>query len=270
MDAGQAEAVARQLVPAWRRHSFDLFEYLPGGYTHRNYRVAVAGGEYALRIARAPPRRGEGCYLASAAAPEVVAHDAVRGHLATRWINGPLFARAPPTPAEAGAYLAALHRHIPAGVRRYDPAAEVRAMLGRAGDPDPALAELARRQAWTPTTQTGCHNDLNPWNILRGAGGIYTLDWEIAGDNDPLFDIVGLGVGLAWSLADMETCRRAYQSGGGHAPAELGRLRAAATLMRVRESAWALAQLAAGNDRAEIRAQAADMRAAAFAGERAR
>ena len=260
----EAEAVARQLVPAWRTCAFDAIEYLPGGYSNRNYRVAVHGGEYALRVARQRPRPGEERYLAIAAAPQVVAHDARRGHLLTRWIAGPSFADAPPSPAEAGAFLANLHGQIPAGVRDYDVVAEMADLFRAAGGGDAEAIRLLRVLRWRPATRTGCHNDLNPWNVLRGAGGLRALDWEMAGDNDPLFDIVGLGIGCGWRLPQMEECRDAYAAAGGVARGNARHLRATATVFFLREHAWAAAQVAAGNDREEIRTQAVAMRRAAL------
>lgn len=259
----QARAVARQLVPTWRTRPFEAIEFLPGGYNNRNYHLAVAGGEYALRIAGAPPRPHEERYLAIAVAPEVVAHDAERGHLLTRWIAGPSFADAPPTPAEAGAFLADLHRQIPAGVREYDAVGHVATMLAATGG-DAELTGLLRGLGWRPAApRRGCHNDLNPWNILRGATGLRVLDWEAAGDNDPLFDVVGLCVGCRWGLREMERCRAAYEAAGGAAAANPRHLRATATLFYLREHAWA-ALIAARSHRKEIKAQAIAMRHAAL------
>ena len=251
-------------MPAWRKRPLRAVAYLPGGYSNRNYRVTVDGADYVLRIARQPPRPQEGRYLAIAAAPEVVVHDAERGHLLTRWIAGPSFADTPPSPTEAGAFLADLHRQIPAGVRAYDVVNEVATMLrtGKGGDFEPA--ELLGKLRWRPAARVGCHNDLNPWNILRGAHGLRTLDWETAGDNDPLFDVVGLGIGCGWRLREMEICRDAYQAAGGAASTSSLHLRATATLFCLREHAWAVAQIAAGNDREEIRTQAVSMRCAAL------
>ena len=260
----EARAVARRLMPAWRNLPVDGVDYLPGGYSNRNYRLVVAGREYALRVARRPPAPGEDRYLAIAAAPEVVAHDAEHGHLLTRWITGPSFADAPPSPVEAGAFLADLHRQIPAGVRDYDVVAEANRLLRAAPDGGPAMTELLRGLGWRPASRIGCHNDLNPWNVLRGGDGWRTLDWEMAGDNDPLFDLVGLAIGCGWGFAEMCSCHASYQASGGIASGNPQHLRATATVFRIREHAWAAAQTAAGNDRKEIRAQAAAMRRAAL------
>lgn len=263
----RAAAVARRLVPAWRERGFEAIEYLPGGYSNRNYRLVVDGAPYALRVMRQPPRPGERAYLASAAAPDVVAHDAARGHLVTHWIAGPLLTHAPASPAQAGAYLAALHRQVPVGVRAYDLAGEMRALFAAADLPDSAVVARWKRLQWTPARVVGCHNDLNPWNIVRGEGQWRTLDWEMAGDNDPLFDLAGLALGLGWDLDATAACHAAYQAASGHAAAEDARgarqpLRDAMTAYRIREYAWAVAQLARGNRRPEIHDQAQRMRTA--------
>lgn len=263
----QAATVAGRLVPAWRERGIGAIEYLPGGYSNRNYRLVVDGAQYALRVMRQAPRPGERAYLASVAAPDVVAHDPVRGHLLTHWIAGPLLTHAPPSPAQAGAYLAALHRHVPVGVRAYDLAHEMRSLFAVAHHPDPAVVARWEGLQWTAAQVVGCHNDLNPWNIVRDGDRWRTLDWEMAGDNDPLFDLAGLALGLGWDLDATAACLLAYQAAGGHAAAEDIRgdrqpLRDAMTAYRIREYAWAVAQLALGNRRPEIHDQAERMRTA--------
>lgn len=263
-------ALLRRLAPDWPCHTPTAASYLPGGYTHRNYRVAVADGVYALRVA-ASAALAEGKYLRAlprSIGPQVVARDRMRGHLLTRWIDGPVLAAAPPSPAEAGAYLAALHGAIPRGLRRYDPEAEVAALLRRArrrGCLHEDVAAAAGRLAWRHGARTGCHNDLNPWNVIRAADGWRTLDWEQAGDNDPLFDLAGLSLGLSWSEAEALACAEAAAQAGWQGRASPERLRQALLAYRLREYAWAVAQLAAGNRRKEVRQQAETMRAAILA-----
>ena len=269
--------VLAALLPAWPRTPPARLEYLPGGYTNRNYKVRIGNAAYALRVVEGRwPNPAERRYLALDMAPEVVAYDAARGHMLTRWIDGEVVANAPLSPAEAGAYLAALHDAVPLGLRRYDHAAEVgaffrQAQQGRMLDSDVAAA--FERLHWRPATVCGCHNDLNPWNIIRSRarhapGRLCTLDWESAGDNDPLFDLAGLAIGLGWQLDAALACLNAYAE---HRPIALpaarreARLRETLRAYQIREYAWAVAQLAAGNVRDEIKAQAETMRRAVLA-----
>ena len=288
-DATRVETALRTLKPDWARRPVSRLDYLPGGYTNRNYRIEIGGGVYALRVVersvpatyeRSPDHREsqitEGRYLRIAAAPDVVAHDFDTGHLLTRWIVGSVLAQAQPTPQEAGAYLAALHGQIPMGVRRYDYRHEVATMFGRAKQVDPLVAERFEDLQWAPTVRCGCHNDLNPWNIIRTASAekpaehFRTLDWETAGDNDPLFDLVGLCLGLDWDEAAALACLGSYQAHGGTVEADVQRLRDTTRAFLIREYAWAVAQIAIGNDGDAIREQARSTRAALVGGEQAR
>ena len=253
---GQAVSAAlRRLVPEWRVDAVTQVSYLPGGYANDNYRFEYEGSAYALRIARHPgaDRRAEARFLQLASAPEVVAFDLPGGNLLTRWIDGTLLAQATVPPETAARYVKALHAEIPGGLRRYDPREAIRRDLTAARDPAPIAVTALERLDWTPAVVRGCHNDLNPWNVLRTERGWRTLDWEFAGDNDPLFDVVCLGRGLGYDDADMQRLAAAY-----HGTADVAAIRVLDTriLFELREYAWAVRQIALGNDRPEIRAQA--------------
>ena len=275
--AEETEAVRRvlaALAPAWAETPLEQIEYLPGGYTNRNYRLQLGGAAFVLRIvAGRPPHPAETAYLDLPAAPDVVAYDPRHGHLLTRWIDGAVVAEAPLSPAEGAVYLADLHDMVPLGIRRYDYAAEVGAFFQRAqaaGRLDADVQAVFDELRWRPTLACGCHNDLNPWNIIRVHGSanaraaFRTLDWESAGDNDPLFDLAGLALGLGWSRADALACLRAYCERRRISPASSteARFDAAMCAYLIREYAWAAAQIATGADRAEIREQEASMRRA--------
>lgn len=261
MKEASVSTVLTMLMPTWDHREVQRIEYLPGGYTNRNYRVEIRDCAYALRIVQVrSPRPFEGRYLDLDIAPDVVAHDVKRGHLLTRWIEGRILADAPPGPGEAGMFLADLHMQIPGGLNRYDFTREVAAMFRQARHVDAAVRACFEQTAWRPLTWRGCHNDLNPWNVIRTDEGerdarFRTLDWESAGDNDPLFDLVGLCLGLGWGLREAIECHVAYRRRWPGIVASELRLRDTFRAYLVREYAWAVAQLAAGNDRDEVRNQ---------------
>ncbi len=248
-------------MPDWRPDRIDAVTYLPGGYANDNYRFAYEGAAYAIRIARRPgaDRQAEARFLQLASAPHVVAFDAGRGHLLTRWIQGTLLADMSVPPATTAGYLRALHAEIPAGVRRYDPLEAIRRDLDAADAVAPLAVLALERLDWTPAELRGCHNDLNPWNVLHTDGGWRTLDWEFAGDNDPLFDVVCLGHGLGYDDAALAGLAAAYCEPEGVPPARLLDMR---IVFELREHAWAAGQIALGNDRVEVRAQAVESEAA--------
>ena len=263
--------VGTRLLPSWPPRTTVQITYLPGGYSNRNFRIDLTIGSYALRIVQGtPPGPHERRYLDILdidVAPEVVAYEADTGHMMTRWIDGRLLAHDRPSPAEAGRYLAALHAAIPTGVREYDFATEIRSMLEDA-DADPDVVARFESLGWTAAERAGCHNDLNPWNVIHvppdAGGGFRTLDWEFAGDNDRLFDLAGLSLGFEWTDAEISAAAAAYDATptGQRQPLHASPARIAETVCayRIREYAWAVAQIAEGNDREPIRKQAATMR----------
>lgn len=67
--------------------------------------------------------------------------------------------------------------------------------MGRIGGALPTLTEafaLAKQlqSELTPLMiKKPCHQDLNPNNILFSEGRVYIIDWELAGQGDPFFDL---------------------------------------------------------------------------------
>lgn len=230
--------------------------YLSGGYSNVNYRYDVDRDSFVVRVVEiaAPEKHRdiERRYLAAGLGPEIVAFDFDSGDMISRWIDGALIADEAPTPEQGGTYLRELHAAIPLGVHRYALDSIVRQYLG-ASRPPPAVQRVVDED-WQPSTYRGCHNDLNPWNVIQGKDRWYTLDWEFAGDNDPLFDVVGLAFGLDWNAAEMRRCLAAY---GIEVDDE--RILATERAFYLREYAWAVAQLDRGNVRAEIEEQRDDM-----------
>ena len=241
-----------RLMPAWRAERIGRVTYLDGGYANENYRFEYAGERFVIRIVREPAtsRDAEMRYLQLPVAPDVVAVDRVRGDLITRWIEGTLLAAIPAEPPEMAMYLRELHNAVPRGIRRYDAVEVIRDYLHDA--PVSAVAAMAlRRLEWSIAETAGCHNDLNPWNVIRCGTTWRTLDWEFAGDNDPLFDLVGLGYGMAYPDNAFDALVAGYYR---DRPSDK-RLLDTRILYQLREHAWAARQVRAGNTRDEIAAQ---------------
>lgn len=254
MEAGLdhvAESILR-LIPAWRAEHIGQIAYLDGGYANDNYRFEYGGERFVIRIVREPagPRDAEMRYLQLPLAPDVVAVDRARGDLITRWIEGTLLAEISAEPHEMAMYLRELHGAVPRGIRRYDAVEIVHDYLRDA--PASAVAAMAlRRLEWSIAETAGCHNDLNPWNVIRCEASWRTLDWEFAGDNDPLFDLVGLGYGMAYRDDAFDALVAGYYR---DRPSDQ-RLVDARLLYQLREHAWAARQVSVGNTRDEIAAQ---------------
>lgn len=254
-DRALAALVAR-LRPDWPPAAG--FTYLPGGYSNDNYRFSSGGADYVLRVPRQRrpyvDRREERAFYGltlDLPGPELVAYDVDSGAMITGWVAGELLADAPPPSPALVPYLQQLHGALRGSTRRYDPVALARRYLAR-GSADAALRALAVELRWQPPVLAVCHNDLNPWNVIRAPAGHWvTLDWELLGLNDPLFDLVTLHQGFERPTDELPALAAAYGGEGATA----GRVRACLTGFWLREYAWAWAEWQQGNRRPEIDAQ---------------
>jgi aminoglycoside phosphotransferase (APT) family kinase protein len=62
------------------------------------------------------------------------------------------------------------------------------------------------------------HNDVNPTNLVHDGTRLLLLDWEMAGLNDPLYDLATISLFLRM---DDETCRKLLGAHDGEAPIDL-------------------------------------------------
>lgn len=251
-DVDEILRVLERLLPDHARVT-DI-DYLTGGYSNQNYRIRIGRQSLVLRLCRRVPQDpdAEISYLTQPHSPRLVAYDRSTGHMATLLVEGtPLF-REPFSVEESACYLRQIHAVIPSGIRTHNPVAVCLDHFRKSGVKN-ELREFVETTRWRPRQVTGCHNDLNPYNIIRtNAGSIVTLDWEFAGDNEKLFDLVNLSHGLGYSDEEFEECGALYME--HHY--EMEYLVLTRLIFLVREHSWALAQAAMGNDRKEVLAQA--------------
>lgn len=248
----------------------DEAEFLGQGWTNENFRVRRGIDQWALRVCRGTDpgslarRRFELDVLngpAAAFAPAVRAFQLPEGHLLTDFVPGRLLADAPPAPETLGAFAAQMHRSLGRLGRRYDPAARIEAHFDRArrAGREPAAVAVAALEALDldVAATTGCHNDFNPWNVIAGPDRWYVFDWETAADHHPLFDLVCMFEGLGWGESERGRAVASYLEAAGGPIAGADQLRPFSVLFRLGEYAWAFAERAAGNERAELTMQIA-------------
>ena len=81
----------------------------------------------------------------------------------------------------------------------------------------------------------------------------YVFDWETAGNNDPLFDLVTMFEGLAWAASGaLGNPGDTTANSPGRPPPSADRLRQFTLLFQLGSYAWAHAECCAGNERAEL------------------
>ncbi len=228
-------------------------EYLPSGFSNRNFVVLLDSGKYILRMCNFPPNdpKSEVSYLNLPIAPTLVAYDRVNGHMITEFFEGTLLVDDPFTVQESAEYVRKLHADVPMGVRIHNPV-EVTLAHFRRADKFNELRSFVESTSWQPRLLVGSHNDLNACNVIRSTNREnLTLDWEFAGDNEDIFDVVNLCHGLCYTDEETEECARLY-SGDSY---DSDYFHLTRRVFQCREHAWALSQIAQGNDRPEIRQQ---------------
>jgi len=258
-------AAVAALVPGWTVTEITEFEFLPWGYSNRNFRFRYHDSEFVLRLPQAAshPLYGRHPYVnreleralyeadTPVHTPDVIAFDTTTGNMISRWLDGSLLADEPPSPDDMVRFIKRLHDALPGTSRVYDPLVLSREYLAR-GTPHADVLATLQRSRWSPPVVTTCHNDLNPWNVIRHPRGTWiTLDWEWFGANDPLFDLVTLHQGLGLDNRLLPELAEFLVE----APVRPSRLADCLTAFWLREYAWAHAELIRGNAREEVEAQ---------------
>ena len=235
---------------------------LDGGITNRNYRVALGGEDYVLRICGKDTAvlgidRDAECEATMAAArlgvgPEVVLYRPDLEVLVTRWLDGrPARAddvRAAVEPIAAA--LVAVHGGPPLPTRfdTFSLVIDYRDEIRDRGGPDPpffheAAAAAARIQAvltGPDHAPVPCHNDLLPGNFLIAGDHVRIVDWEYAGMGDRFFDLGNLAVNNGFDADEEERLLAAYF--GEPSPRRLAALRLMRVMSDFREAMWGAVQ----------------------------
>jgi thiamine kinase-like enzyme len=233
-------------------------EPLGGGITNHNFKVAVGGETYVLRIAgkdtdllgidrvhehAATTMAGE-----LGVGPEVVAFVEPEGWLVTRFIDGDPVPEERTPVALVGATLRLIHggRSIPSRFDSFRVVETYRETGERFGVRVPAAYADAKRRADAIEEARGavelcpCHNDLLAANFIAQGDRIRIVDWEYAGMGDPFFDLANYAVNHGLSEAAERELLEAYF---GEARArDLGVLRDMRFMSDFREAMWGVVQ----------------------------
>jgi thiamine kinase-like enzyme len=234
-----------------------------GGLTNRNYLI----GDFVVRI----PGDGTSEYI-DRAAEEVAARSAAHagvnapvehfdpddGFMVTRFVRGAVtmdparFAADLGAVARAGEALRRLHTTaapFATEFRLFAMIDEYRSLLAQKGAPLPdGYAELVGRAADTRRALASARVVLVPShcdplceNFLDLGDRMYLIDYEYAGNNDPMWDLADLSVEGGFSAVQDEALLQAY-SGGTPSAADLGRMVALKAMCDLLWTLWGVIQ----------------------------
>jgi len=250
-------------VPGWHGRPRTA-EPLTGGITNRNYRVAVDGEVFVVRI---PAESGsllgidrrverEASRLAAAAGvgPEVIAFIEPEGVLVTRFIEGlPVRDHTIHDRVMLERIALSLRRIHQAGsiASAFSPfrcveayaltAARHGGRMHAAHERAQAIA-VAIERALSPQPPVLCHNDLLNANFIDDGVSIRIVDWEYAGMGDRFFDFGNFAVNHQLTEDDEASLLMAYF--GRVAAAQHARLRLMRLMSDYREAMWGVLQQA--------------------------
>jgi len=199
---------ALAMVPGWDAASTHI-DLLKGGLTNRTYRVRSGEKDCVLRIDAehtSAVMADRSCELAilgragkAGVAPAVVYADIDKGILLTKFLPGPVWQEEDLKNPDYIELLADVLRRVHAlplcGLQtdlKLSAAQYEEALRERHG-----LHDFATRCANIIDSIPGrdtfvcCHNDVVAGNII-GSTSAKVIDWEYAGDNDPLFDLASV------------------------------------------------------------------------------
>lgn len=270
----QAREIAARIVGGGKGNAESLTLEPLEGMTNRNYRIAVDGVNYVVRI----PGEGTEEYIDRKAdgqaarvtseigvnAP-VVHYDDKTGTQITRFIENARTFRTPGTaqdPLALARAARAFHRLHTTGksfLNRFDEkviAADYMDILRKKNARLPDGYDRAQRDAdaiRSALSAAGerlapCHNDPTPENLIDTGDRVYILDWEYAGNNDPYWDLGDFSVETAFNAQQDQIFLEAYL---GHKPRahEYGRMILQKSMAFLLWTLWGLLQEANQNPR---------------------
>lgn len=242
-----------------------------GGLTNLNYLVDVDGERYVLRIPGAGTseyidRIAEETAARSAAEAgvnaEVVFFDRTDGLMVTQYIDGAATMSAErfgdlDAVARAGRAFRLLHttaRPFATDFQLFSMIDEYKQLLASksAALPDgydqlQARADATRRALEScPRPLVPSHCDPLCENFLDTGARMYVIDYEYAGNNDPMWDLGDLSVEGGFDTEQDDVLLRSY-FGGDPAPAEVGRMVAYKAMCDLLWTLWGVIQHVNGN-----------------------
>lgn len=236
-------------------------EELGGGITNRNYKVAVDGSVFVLRmggaktsllgIDRAVEHAAGVRAFQVGIGPEVVMFVPEEGWLVARFIAGRPISledmRKPEVLGRVAGALKAFHDSgpIPGRFDAWDVVDTYRALALEHGVEIPVEFAAARRvaerirKARGPQDEVPCHNDLLNANFLED-GSIRIVDWEYAGMGDRFFDLANFSVNHEFEVPEDRALLEAYF--GAARESDLASLRLMRFMSDFREAMWGVLQ----------------------------
>lgn len=242
-----------------------------GGMNNANYKITTNRGQFVLRLPgkgtnetvdRRMEQRNSQLAYAIGLDCETVYTNIETGVKITRYISGAetftiASAKREPNMELMAVALRRLHTCQRLFDRDFDPYANIR-MFERDVDRCPELyfdeyqevrAELLRMKDELEALgleHVACHLDAWPENFIKGDDGIYLIDYEYAGNYDPLWDVVSVGLECEYTPDQEELFLLKYF---GRQPDEVERQKMdiLRVLMDVHWSMWSLAKVACGD-----------------------
>jgi thiamine kinase-like enzyme len=242
-----------------------------GGLTNANYLLEAAGERFVLRLPGAGTAdyidRAAEAHAARAAAavgvsPEVVFCDAAEGVLLCRYVEGGVTMSAAGfrnrgSIRRAAAGLHMVHREAPPFATQFEVFTMIDAylaVLARRNAPElegygaaRAKAEQVRAVlAAHPGPLAPCHCDPLAENFIDTGSAMFVVDWEYAGNNDPMWDLGDLAVEAGFD-AEQEAILLDTYFNGAVPPAEHGRMVLYKGMADLLWTLWGLIQHVDGN-----------------------